>query len=518
MSDVEALRDTLIWAASGKGTPAFEQINEKRLIDGIRRHRLEARLLDRVRRTGRKLPASVEDPLVERHRSNVQLMREQIDLYARLRTALAEVAPHVGVAPVKGFGLFALTGDEKHTRFSFDLDVIGGDPASVAQAARLLGDKGYHHHGEDHPYVYAHMDLVEVHSRYLVTGFPADALAEDYEVATQPGVMRLQQPFSVSSIEYADVAKNLVDSPAGPVLAPEMAAIIRCAHIYVGYAMDPDPLPVATVRLDELCQLSDLVALESFDADRFQALARKFDADLVVSFARTLCQELFGTDPFEAAGKADRIGPVTRSWYPQNLWWDGIGAGFPVRLDWSPRELVARSESRPDLVRSLSPTVVQVGPEGRARVSMLSTAPDEASRYFWHRFNGGIDPVEVEFVLSDNGLRTVVTLPAASDEQMSAVGVASGETRVELFFKPRDGKSEFADYSFNPLPDRTAGGRGVVTGKSDVLTVDLPWTAFGRNGRPAAADTVPVILRVRQQDLPWHDIAGAAVAPLMLNC
>lgn len=107
---------------------------------------------------------------------------------------------------------------------------------------------------------------VEVHTRYLVTGFPRDKPSGEYDVSVGSPVMRISSPFSVTAVDYATVVKNLVDTPLGPVPKPELALLIRCAHIYVGFAMDPYPLPVATVRLDELAQVMDLIALDSFSA------------------------------------------------------------------------------------------------------------------------------------------------------------------------------------------------------------------------------------------------------------
>jgi hypothetical protein len=518
VNSADALRSTLIWAACGIGAPELASLDEENLLLAVHRHRLESRFLHQVRTTGLTLPQRLGAELTIRHQQHREMMQHQAELYSRLRAALRSLAPDASVAPVKGFGLYALTGADKHVRYSCDLDVIGSDPAAVARAALSVTDVGYHHHGEDHPYVFAHMNEVEVHARYLVTGFPADEPSELYDVGTHPGVMQLGRPFSVSAIEYPTVAENLVDTPLGPVPAPELAALVRCAHIYVGFAMDPYPLPVATVRLDELAQVMDLVALDTFDPGRFRMLSDDLDADLVVAFARQLCHELFEADPFEAAGKASAAGPVTRSWFPQNLWWDGIGAGFPVRLDWSARDLVVRGDDRPGFVAELSPTALPIDAQDCARASFLTAGPADASRYFWHAFHDGIGPVDAEFALSEAGIRTTVILPATPDDQMSMVGVASGESRVELFFKPLGKESEFSDYSFSSLPPGSATGSGNVCGETHALTIDLPWPAFGRDRRPAAGESVTLVLRFRQQVRPWRDVTGGVVAPLIISC
>ncbi len=518
MTSTDALRNTLIWAAGGPGSPEPGQVGEAELLFGLRHHRLESRMLHRAREAGVTLPQSLADALARRHAEQRELVGHQSRLYGQLREALRSLSPEAGVAPVKGFSLFALTGAEQHVRHSADLDVIGSDPALVAQAALSITGAGYHHHGEDHAYVFAHMDEVEVHTRYLVTGFPEREAPHGYDVHANPGVMRLTQPFSVSAIEFPTVAKHLVDTSLGPVPGPELALLVRCAHIYVGYAMDPYPLPLATVRLDELSQMMDIVALDSFSETGFQALADEFDAGLVVSFARTLCRELLGADPFEAAGKAAAIGPVTRTWFPQNLWWDGIGAGFPVRLGDAPGELVARSAGRPPFNSELSPATIAADAHGRARVTFLGDGPDEASRYFWHAFHGGMGQIEAEFAMSEDGVRATITMPATPRDQMSMIGLASGESRVELFYKPDGDVSDFADYSFTKLAAGSAAGTGRVDGQRHVLTVDLPWAAFGRTRRPDSGEELEVIFRGRQQVRPWREVTGGVVAPLLIRC
>lgn len=518
MSSTQALRSTLIWATFGTGVPEIEHVKEEDLLFALRMHRLESRLLCQARAQGRPLPPGLEAALDARHREQRELIGAQAELYKRLREGLAALVPGAGVAPVKGFGLYALTGEDKHVRHSVDLDVIGSDPADVARAALSITGAGYHHHGEDHPYVFAHMDEVEVHARYLVTGFPAGEPADAYDISAHAGVMRLPRSFSVSAVEFPAVAKNLVDTPLGPVLAPELALLVRCAHIYVGYAMDPYPLPLATVRLDELAQMMDIVALDSFSESRFRALADSYDADLVVSFARTLCQELAGRDPFEEAGKAAAMGKVTRTWFPQNLWWDGIGAGFPVQLGFAPPELAVRAAGRPEFIAELSPAPVTADARGHAHVSFLSGGPAEATRYFWHAFHGGMGQIDADFALSGDGVQATITMPATPDDQMSMIGLASGESRVELFFKPRGDVSDFADYSFTRLPKGSASGTGRVDGQAHVLTVDLPWAAFGRQERPARGEQVELIFRARQQIRPWQEVTGGVVAPLQIIC
>ena len=201
MTSRTALLDTLVWAAGGQRTPRFEEIATDELLHALLRHRLETRLLFRSRAEGVVVPPDVLEEVTARHEKYVRVVGEQIATFQRLQQELAASAPDARVLPIKGFGLYALTGLEEHVRYSWDVDVIGTDPAAVVEAARAITEEGYHFHGEDHPYVYAHMEGIEVHTRYLVTSFPKGVGPEGCDPRLNPGVLRLDEPFVAAPLD-----------------------------------------------------------------------------------------------------------------------------------------------------------------------------------------------------------------------------------------------------------------------------------------------------------------------------
>lgn len=519
MTTRTALLDTLIWAAGGPRTPRFAEVGTDELLHALLRHRLETRLLFRARAEEVEVPGAVLTEVTARHERYVEVVRQQIETFQQLQQELARLSPTERVLPIKGFGLYALTGKEEHIRYSWDVDVIGTDAAAVVAAARTITEEGYHFHGEDHPYVYAHMDGIEVHTRYLVTSYPKGVGPEGCDPRLNPGVLRLQEPFVAAPLTYADLAANLATDARVPVQVPsaEMALLIRLAHVYVGFAIETRPFPWATVRLEELCQVRELVALPAFDAHVFRGLVERHHGHVVLEFARHLCRELFGSDPFEDAGKADAVAGLGVDWFPQNLWWDGISAGFPTRLDWTPEDLVVRSPEWPDLVDELGGWVVALDADGRAA---LSTRDPDApgARWIEHGFGGGLGAVDVTLAVSDDGVTTTLVLPGTPDDQMSALGLACAETRVELFFKAREEAAEFADYSFVPEPGKDMTHAARHEDGRHVLTVHLPWSAFGRGTRALPGDELRLVVRARQQVRPWDDVTGGVVLPLLVRC
>ncbi|MDM8085106.1 nucleotidyltransferase family protein [Cellulomonas cellasea] len=516
LSSLDAIRDALVWAAGGPGNPDLGALDHATLIEALAQHRLEGRALSRARNEGRPLPQLLEEHLVGSHARIVQRVHDQIELFRKVRDSISHVKRGPGLVAVKGFSLYALTKHPAHASHSADVDVLGEDPHEVARAVEATGGAGFHFHGEEHPYVFAHMDDVEVHTRYVVTGMPPGLSVDVQRVS---GPVELRTSFSITSVLYPDLVDLLVPGTGVAegieVLSPEMAVLIRCAHVYVGFAMNTQPLPWATVRLEELAQMRDYLSLDSFDAARFRALHQRYDAGLVTDFARRLHLDLFGEDPFHDVLED---GPAVRSSFPRNLWWDGIDAGFPVEIPWDARSLVGCADDHGDLAELLGPSEVTLPVDGAVSVSFLeSGAPDTAERYVLHRYHGGLAFVRVALVDAADGLRITVAFPPLADSQMAAIGWATGSFRYELFYRPSAGTHEFADYSSFPV-ETPPSVEGCTTGADGVtLTMSLPWRALGLDGPLAPTDTLPLTFRARVQERPWGAVIGGVVAPLRVR-
>lgn len=519
MTRTERVLHALLWATGAPGELVVEDGDEPLLLEALAEHRLDARLIGRARRDGIRLAPSLEAAVVARDADNLDRVHEQIALFRAVRGRLDQADPRVRLLPMKGFGLYALTGDREHAPFSWDVDVIGADPRAVAAAVEESDGSGYHFHGEEHPYVFAHMDDLEVHMHYVVTSIDRGLRAEDVDVVATTGVFEVRTPFSVSLITHDEMLQHTragVGAAAGlEVLAPEMAVLVRLAHLYVGYAMSPQPLPVATIRLEELAQLRDYLALPSFDAARFLELYERHDAWLVTGFARRLMLDLLDVDPF-----APIVDAEVPAWFPSNLWWDGSGAGFPLQIPWNAHDLVLCPATHPDLVDVLGPSVVRVPADGGAvTVSMLEAdAADAAPRYVHHAYHGGLAGVRVTLREDGDGVDAVATFPPVDDDQMVAVGWASGDYRYEVFFRPAGGTHELEDYSAVPAPEgQRPTVRSCRSGPEGVeIAVRLPWASLA-GGQPSGQDATRLLFRGRVQRRPWGEVAGGVVLPLHLT-
>jgi hypothetical protein len=524
-TDTDVLRSALIWAASGRGAfPDFGSIDQDQLYGALREHRLDGRMLDRLKGEEQAAPRQWLAALSERHMQTMMRVGSQIDLYAKIREQLRRADPSRELIALKGFELYAHSGSDRHIRYSDDIDVMAADPASVVAAVQELGPVDVIK--KEHSYEYAVLitrpagQIVEVHTRYNVTGFRPDADARDYSPTVLSGRREMRDRFDISSVRYPDLTDylttRLVRDTALPTLSPEAAVIIRCAHLYVGYLSHPYPLPFATVRLDELATVVDLAGLPSFNARRFDALCRKFCAQLVVGFTRRLAMDIFGIDPFAGhlAPLLDSEGP--RAWFPHNLWWDGIGEGVPINLGWSPAEVVARSADSADVTQTLGRAEVRANPSGHTRLTMLRGDEDELPRYFFRRRAGSRFDVILELDVLPGALEVSASLPATQTDEMAAIAVSSGDWKYELFFKLREQLSEFNDESARREYGAECESKCVAGGSRYSLRMTLPWRALGRDAPPGRGEEIPILFKARQQDRGWGEIRGVVVAPMAL--
>lgn len=524
-ADTSTLRSALIWAASGHGAfPGFDSIDADDFYEALQQHRLDGRLIGRLRDSPGLMPREWQAAVQDRHRQTLEHIEKQRELYSSIRSALRQADPAQELIPLKGFDLYALSGRPDHARYSVDIDILGRDPAAVTEAAREMVTSQIH--DREHPHEYAVFacgpegQIVEVHRQYNITGFRAGAQAAGFTPGAMPGQWELAERFSIFSLYYPDLAGWLttghVHGRTVPVLRPEAAMIVRCAHLYVGYLINLFPLPVATVRLDELAALADLAALRSFDARRFSALCTEFKAQFVVEFGRRLSVDVLGTDPLAAHATPSLTPAGHEAWFPRNLWWDGIAEGLPVNLGWSPGDLVARAADHPDVTEQLGRTVLRLGSARRARVTMLRADPDELGRYFYRRRTGADFDVILDITARFDGLDVAASLPAAPADERSAMAISSGDWRYELFCQPGEGYAEFDDYSVDPRYGRDGGGGCSREGVRDRLRITLPWRALGRSGPPGRGEEMPLLFRARRQKRHWGPITGTVIAPMAL--
>jgi hypothetical protein len=254
---------------------------------------------------------------------------------ARRITALALAA--TGQPPVflKGFSVFALTGERRHIRASDDLDVLTAAPGKLCRA---LLDSGYE--GEDRTAHDSHElavlrdgeGAVDIHRYFPVATYPAWLSGPEAGrlLAAHSG-LRFQPPrhyCSVKSVAYGDLVGRLAredektpEAADLPVLAAAASAFILCAHEFRTY-VEPVFWRPFCVTLGTLADVYDLALHPRFDPRAFWTMVDRFRGHDSVRLVRYLLDRFFGTDPF-AAGMSSTAPAFT---FPRSLTSFGVWA------------------------------------------------------------------------------------------------------------------------------------------------------------------------------------------------
>src|ERR1035441_2255091 len=104
-TDTDVLRSALIWAASGRGAfPDFGSIDQDQLYGALREHRLDGRMLDRLKGEEQAAPRQWLAALSERHMQTMMRVGSQIDLYAKIREQLRRADPSRELIALKEIG------------------------------------------------------------------------------------------------------------------------------------------------------------------------------------------------------------------------------------------------------------------------------------------------------------------------------------------------------------------------------------------------------------------------------
>lgn len=516
MSDGAGLCEALLWTA-GNEASAFRLRPEhhRAFLDAVYRHRLSGRLVRRLRGKAPRAARALAGDATRLHDTARAEAQKKIELAGRLGGAMRAAGRDDHLVLLKGFTLFALTGDPLTLRPMGDLDVSAHDLDGFVEVAGREGFQAVRplNHLAEYAVLHAPRDgFVELHSRFDVTNLPADVRREDLDPGLHGGRWEQRRHFRVRYLRHADFQAHLGASSVVPdtirPLRPEMAALVHAAHMFKNFLRCPHPLPVATIPLDEIATFADLCRLPAFEAARFARLVEDADGHTAVDFARALAHELLGTDPLPG----DRGSDV----FPANLWWDGLdGGGFPVDAGWDPRQLVYRRRHMRELVETLGCTELSLCRPGyRASFRLLdgSSAAD-AERYVFRR-----DP-DSDFVVActasagPGGLLLTLDLPRTRDDRMVAVAVCLQDCRWEIFLNCRV-RDRFTDYSIARSAERDVVLRTSSGPGNDVVELGLPPPVV----ESCTTDgVVHGLVVVREQVREWARMTAGAAVPLRIQ-
>jgi hypothetical protein len=516
-SGTEALIEALLWSADGR-RPALPpaELPESRFVDALAGHRLDGRFLKRIRRDGNPgfsphLVAQVE----RRFARTCARVDRQVEMAATLRADLVRHDPTDELVLIKGFTLFGLTGDPFTMRWSGDTDVVCRDLDAFVRVAAAqdftpegprdqLFEYAVLHSGKHPP--------IELHSYFPVTFVPPGGFTKAKPRDGDSNGWHHEASFGVRRIEYADFRRHVqpgtVERWGVAIVAPELAAVVACAHMLGDYVLNLCPLPVATIRLDELASMLNYTRLPGFSAVRFEELVDALGARDVTRFARVLATALLAVDPFPwRKGR-----PTERSSFPRDLWWDGQ-EGFMVDVGFEPRECVVRTSSMGAVLDRLAVSTVPVTPGAPAVVCAQSDKAADVP-VVWRSDKGRSLPVRVELSWHGDGLGLDVGVPRPPLDEMIGLSLNFGDYRYEFFYRTAESSLQADDYSNLPAPPlvRTA----VATADAHhVVSIRISWPGVGAD--PDHPTDTPLLLGVRTQRREWGHTTSEVLVPLVIQ-
>lgn len=317
------------WAAGGEGSlPEVPCSWTIRACNHLEGHGLLGRYLDRHANE----PPSWDDAelvaQVSRRHSEV------LDLIARQVAAIHEVCAATGdkdhLVVLKGMSTYQLTGSARCARTG-DVDVVAPPALDLPQVLLSLGyvqtrDAFLHEIGE---FTKGEIEI-DLHSHFPVYAYPQDLAGVNLRPEANLGRWNQRARFQERRITldyFLATARNGA-APGGSgvrVAGPELLAIILASHAFMNFtnvwSISHREKPY--VRLGELTDIQDLLALPTFNHDLFGQLIGELGATDAMRWATSTCQALLGRASMEAA----RHGIPTST--VRCLWWD-LWADVPV--------------------------------------------------------------------------------------------------------------------------------------------------------------------------------------------
>lgn len=398
----------LLWAVTGDGPPPAVQPDLRTLLKLAYEHRLIPRLLYLLRRTRPvwSTPALLAGLQRENARA-VVLHQQRIRALREIETAWAYCPAGNGqpLIAVKGFAVFALTGDPRHLRLSGDLDLFSPDPEALWRVLVDLGYTGPRHEGGFTEYANLRRAevAIEVHRFFAVYSYPPGVAEADLSPERHPGAWRQSfGPIPRTALGYADLYAHSCCSDVElcrglRVPTAELTVLLLCAHEFGETLHSPFEISVP-VRLGIVADLLELAQQAAFDAEQFRSLVVEYEAEDAVR-----CIGAF----IHLCGAA--LPPAFTAWegpLPRQI---GFRGGWAALTNPAEELLPSNHEG---LFERLGPTRIVAGEEP-ARAEAMQ-APE---RFLSHTVGPPELPVRLSVFRDAEGLGLEVSLPLLPGEQ-----------------------------------------------------------------------------------------------------
>ena len=295
----------LKWAAGATNPlPQIFDIDEEFLLEATHNHRLEGRLLRRLKQESQPWAGQrILDELEERQLTNQSRAKRQLEVIKEIHREYSLSGPIMIV--IKGYAPYFLLQDPTSLRFSWDVDLLSDDSNRMQEALSRLGYQWSAtsileaHHS---PRAFRHdLDFsIDSYNYIPVWSYPVDNTSEELDPKANPGVWNQTGEPLHSEIHVGDLIEYSLTgqrAEAAPLTIPDttMTVLIACAHLFTDF-LQGLPGQFGRLSLGRLVEVNELCKRPDFDYKRFIMLVRKFNAFDSVQFTAELLLNCFGYD------------------------------------------------------------------------------------------------------------------------------------------------------------------------------------------------------------------------------
>ena len=319
----------LKWAAGNtKPLLPIEDIDEDLLLEATYVHRLEGRLLRRLKlETQPWSRQSTLDELEARQLTNITRAKKQLDVIKEIQREFSTSGQTMIL--IKGYSPYFILRDPASLRFSWDVDILSGDSFQMQEALSRLGyywNPNSTVEAHHNPRAFRHdLDFsVDSYNYIPVWSYPQDITPEDLDPATNPGMWNQVIEPVHNEIHVEDLIEHSLTDPrseAGPLIIPDatMTVLIICAQLFTDF-LQGLPGRYGRLHLGRLAEIKELCKHPKFDIDTFIVLVRKFEALDAVRFTAALLAHYVGYDAFSSVLFIDHNQQYWRRFYRSSFW------------------------------------------------------------------------------------------------------------------------------------------------------------------------------------------------------
>ena len=492
----------LKWAAGAiRPLPRIDDIDEDLILESALHHRLEGRLLRRLRLEAQPWAGqTLMDELETRQSANESRAKRQIELIIDIHRDYSLSGQTM--ISLKGYSPYFLLRDPATLRFSWDMDILIDDASGMQETLSRHGFKwastgGVEAHHSPRAFR-GDLDFsIDTYNYIPVWSYPKETTSADFDPKLNPGIWNQTAQPVHSEIHVADFIEHSLSDlgpEAEPLIVPDptMAVLIVCAHLFTDF-FHGMPGRFGRLPLARFAEICELCKHPEFDRKSFATLVRRSNAFDSVLFSGDLLTSYMGYDPLPSELLSGQPRREWRRYYRTNFW---------LPAPWSYDDLLMPREAAEPLRNLLN--------ELGANIVVATAYPGE--RTYWAVKPGKGEPLErvITRNVGAKRLPVEVSLGWGTDAmvvEIEIAGLPDSEDAVFIEFGGfpsgwgvnRDGLVSGEPMSDEPTDDEWWGKLGgysrvdfSFTDRGYALRVVFPWAVrqdLSRDDRP-----IPLLL------------------------